>query len=223
VRFWAAIASVNHMQDICTLSAGTTTATFSLPQATQLDRGMLLMAIDPAAGASRVAKRGIVATRFHTQGIPVANASVDWAKLAAARFNVLIEGPRLAIESAVGLLERDLTGIVVRRRAEEPLDFTRCQVSQGSHCTLILEDVIGLNRDEQTRLKRSIDDAASIRIISTASSPVFLVVERGLFDATLYYRLNVMLIRVGTMEQPMARDGEATHPLAATRRSDDGR
>jgi len=29
------------------------------------------------------------------------------------------------------------------------------------------------------------------------SPPLFTLVEGGLFDATLYYRLNVMLLRVG--------------------------
>jgi hypothetical protein len=159
-----------------------------------------------------------VATRYHTQGLSVAN----WAKLAAARFNVLIEGPRLAIESAVGLLERDLTGLVVKRRAEEPLDLDCCQVSEAGHYTLILEDVIGLDRDEQTRLRRSLDRSTSMRVISTASSAVFLAVERGLFDDTLYYRLNVMLIRLGAVEQAPAHDGEPSRSLAATRRSDDG-
>ena len=168
-------------------------------------------------------KRGIVAPRYQPQGIPLANAPADWAKLAAARHNILIEGPRLAIESAVGLVERALTGLIVRKRPGEPLDLDRCRRHEGGRCTLILEDVIRLNLDEQTRLQQSLDHFPRMRIISTASSPVFSVVERGLFHADLYYRLNVMLVRVAALEQPPTRGTESGHSLAATHRSDGGR
>ncbi|HEY2905357.1 MAG TPA: hypothetical protein VGJ29_05605 [Vicinamibacterales bacterium] len=161
-----------------------------------------------------------MAPRYQTCGIP--NAPADWVKLVAARHNVLIEGPRPAIETAVSLLERGLTGPIVRKRPEESLDLDRCELLEGGHYTLILEDVIGLNVDEQTRLRQWLDHSAGMRIISTASSPVFHLVEHGLFDEALYYRLNVMLVRTDAVERPTARGAEASRPLEATRRSDGG-
>jgi hypothetical protein len=163
-----------------------------------------------------------VGTQYQPHGIPLASVPLDWSKLAAARYNVLIEGPRGAIESAVGLVERGLTGPIVRRRPEEPLDLDRGCLRE-SCCTVILEDVVGLTAGEQTRLQRSLENRPRMRIVSTASTPVFPLVERGLFDAILYYRLNVMLVRVGAVEQPTARGTELSQSLPATRRSDSGR
>ncbi len=163
-----------------------------------------------------------MATRYQPQGKPLANAPADWAKLAAARYNVLIEGPRLAIESAVVMVEKGLTGLIVKKRSEDPLDLDRCLRHNAGCCTLILEDIIRLTVDEQTRLQQSLDYSPRMRVIATASSAVFQLVERGLFDEALYYRLNVMLVRVGAVEQPTARGTEVSHRLSATRRSDGG-
>ena len=161
-------------------------------------------------------------TRYQPHGIPVVNVSPDWPKLAAARYNVLIEGPRLAIESAVRLLEKRLTGLVVKKRRGEPLDADRCLLVSGAGYTLILEDIIGLNLDEQTRLQRSLDQSPRMRVISTSSKTVFPLVGRGLFDEGLYYRLNVMLVRVSAVEQP-GRSTEVSQPLPATDESDNRR
>ena len=147
-----------------------------------------------------------------------------WAKLAATRHNVLIEGSRRDIETALGLVERHLTGLVVRRRPEEPLDVRRCRLDKGRSCTLILEDVVGLKRDEQMRLRLLLDQSGMPRVISTATTPVFPLVECGLFDDGLYYRLNVVLVRAGSVDWPMVRDSETSQPVSpATHRSDGGR
>ena len=38
------------------------------------------------------------------------------------------------------------------------------------------------------------------QVISTTAIPLFALVARKLFDASLYYRLNVFLLRVGTFD-----------------------
>ena len=64
--------------------------------------------------------------------------------------------------------------------------------------SLILRDAAALNRDAQRRLLAWIGDAGlGTQIISTTERPLFPLVAKGLFDATLYYRLNVVLLRVG--------------------------
>jgi len=53
-----------------------------------------------------------------------------------------------------------------------------------------------LNAGEQTRLRRWLDESPRARILSKASTPLFSQVVRGLFDESLYYRLNVILLRI---------------------------
>lgn len=62
--------------------------------------------------------------------------------------------------------------------------------------TLVMEDVAALDAGEQTRLRHWLDESPRARIVSTASIPLFSQVVRGLFDESLYYRLNVILLRI---------------------------
>ena len=70
------------------------------------------------------------------------------------------------------------------------------ELPSGKSGTLILTDASGLDRDSQRRLQTWI--GAGIQIITTAERPLFLLVATGLFDAGLYYRLNTLLLRLGT-------------------------
>jgi hypothetical protein len=55
----------------------------------------------------------------------------------------------------------------------------------------------------RTRLLGWIDGNGSrMQIISTSKHPLFVAVTRGLFDEALYYRLNVILVRVNSNEPP---------------------
>jgi len=64
--------------------------------------------------------------------------------------------------------------------------------------TFILRSAASLSASDQQRLLDWLGGTGRrTQIISTAESPLFTLVEGGLFDATLYYRLNVMLLRVG--------------------------
>ncbi len=159
--------------------------------------------------------RRAIRTQYQTGGLGFVTPPAPWGHLAVARHNVLIEGPRQAVDSALGLVERSLSGVVVRRHPEEPLDLTLCQFDRGRNRTLILEDVTGLTPDEQARLRQWMDDFGLPRIISTSSARVFALVERGLFDPALYYRLNVLLVRVGSVDWPAPHEAKASYSVSA--------
>jgi len=62
--------------------------------------------------------------------------------------------------------------------------------------TLILRNVESLCGDQQARLLEWLGGAAPrSRIISTTEHPLFGRVEAALFDAALYYRLSVVVLR----------------------------
>jgi DNA-binding NtrC family response regulator len=67
----------------------------------------------------------------------------------------------------------------------------------GEVRTLILHTVDGLSASDQTTLLGWLADARRrTRIVSTTVHSLFALVERGLFDAHLYYRLNEVLLHV---------------------------
>jgi hypothetical protein len=71
-------------------------------------------------------------------------------------------------------------------------------------CALILRDVSTLTADAQEQLFAWLaDEGACAQVVSTTQSPLFAFVRDGLFSASLYYRLNVLLLRVGTTERNM--------------------
>lgn len=100
----------------------------------------------------------------------------DWGILRAHRPNVLLEGSIAATEAALVLLQPNI--------------HSR---------TLILRDAAALSRSDQLQLLQWIDDAGShTQVVSTTERSLFALVADGLFDASLYYRLNIVLVRVGT-------------------------
>jgi transcriptional regulator of aromatic amino acid metabolism len=73
---------------------------------------------------------------------------------------------------------------------------------------LVLQNVAVLSRTEQDSLRKWVDDSDPRRqVISTSARPLFPLVARGLFDEGLYYRLNLMLVRLGPAANggPIAR------------------
>src|SRR5439155_9083686 len=121
--------------------------------------------------------------------------------------NVLFEGPEAAIESVLLLLEPRLRKPVVWKRSRAPFDVPIGQVGG-----LILEEVAGLSPEEQTRLLLWLDAAGSCtRILATTGQTLFPLVASGLFDAALYYRLNVMLLRLEWNKGPRVPATDAEH------------
>jgi transcriptional regulator of aromatic amino acid metabolism len=112
--------------------------------------------------------------------------------LISVNHNLLLEGPDASTDTAVLRLEPHLRKPVLWKRRGAPLEFPDEAVG-----TVILEDVGGLAVDDQARLLRWLDDTVPrSRIVSTTADSLFPLVARGLFDAALYYRLNVMLVQI---------------------------
>jgi hypothetical protein len=124
----------------------------------------------------------------------------EWRLLRERSCNVLIEGTVTATDAALHLLQPHIQQPIAWQRLtatlELPPDETR---------TLILTDAAALSREEQQRLLVWIDDMGSrTRIISTSPRSLFALVDAGCFDAALYYRLNVLLVRVTPVSAPIA-------------------
>jgi hypothetical protein len=105
--------------------------------------------------------------------------------------NVLVVGNPDATRIVVDMLRLDLRGPVVRWRAGQPLDLPL----PGCAATLVLENVTELNFEEQFRVLRWLDDVrGKIRVVSTANVPLWPLVQLGVFNEILYYRLNIVFV-----------------------------
>ena len=118
----------------------------------------------------------------------------EWRILRAHRLNVLLEGPAIATNAVLRLLQPNLP---------EPIRWLQPQqaLTLPSEATgaLIVRDVTALSLDDQRRLLDWIVRTGSqTQIVSTTDRPLFALVMRGLFDEALYYRLNLMLLRIGS-------------------------
>jgi len=116
----------------------------------------------------------------------------EWRVLMATPPNVLFEGAGDLTETFLGMLKPYL---------REPLQWTRpgSQLDFGGNQNgaLVLPDVDMLDKEQQGRLNRWLQGPHPQRqIVSMATTPLFPLVERGLFDPALYYRLNMILFRV---------------------------
>lgn len=116
----------------------------------------------------------------------------EWEGLTQLACNVLIEGDVTATDAVVRLLLPHVREPVVDLRAPGVLNLP-----VGETRSLIVRNVAALSMEEQRRLLTWMCDAgANAQVITTAASPVFTLVEAGVFDVALYYRLNVLLLRV---------------------------
>lgn len=66
--------------------------------------------------------------------------------------------------------------------------------------TLVLHGVHRLEGNDQQRLLRWLDQSdGRIRVVSTATEPLWPRVQQGAFNAALYYRLNIVYVDVGSV------------------------
>jgi hypothetical protein len=131
-------------------------------------------------------------------GVPVSDGSfldghlAEWRRLSEEPCNALLEGTVAATDAVLHLLQPGIREPIVWHRSPATL-----QLPSGEAPTFILREAAALSRDEQRRLLAWTGEAGSrTHIITTASTPLFALVEAGVFDAALYYRLNVLLLRV---------------------------
>jgi hypothetical protein len=115
----------------------------------------------------------------------------EWKLLHERPCNVLLEGTVGATDAVLRLLLPRSREPIVEHQPPATLNLPT-----GETGTLILADAAVLSRDEQRRLSAWMGDAgARAQIVTIASCALFPLVEAGVFDAALYYRLNVLLLR----------------------------
>ena len=118
----------------------------------------------------------------------------EWNAILTSRASVLLEGPRDATQAAIALLTPHMTEPILSMRGGASWEMTSGEIGG-----VILEDVGELSAEDQERLVGWLDATRPFtQIIATTTSPLFHHVSRGRFGAALYYRLNVILVTVGT-------------------------
>jgi sigma-54-interacting transcriptional regulator len=112
--------------------------------------------------------------------------------LSGSRANVLLRGSSLALHLAItALLDRTAEPVVRWRGASTDDGFS------DQPFTLLVESVDRLPRDAQDTLFVWIGEHdRCVRVISTSEKRLYSLVERGVFSASLFYRLNTISITV---------------------------
>lgn len=125
-----------------------------------------------------------------TTGTLPTERSLEWHAISRERCNVLVE----ALPAVIGqILE------LLRPRLRSPIEEYRPKVGvpvpQPAEGTLILLGIESLDADQQAQLLRWLDEGnGRVQVASISSEPLFPLVEAGTFDASLYYRLNIVRI-----------------------------
>ena len=122
-------------------------------------------------------------------GTKRASSDQDLARLTSV--NTLAVGGKDEVAALIASLWPALATPVVVRHRNEPLRLTAVPPAG----TFVIYDVETLTPEEQDALHRWLQTAdGPARVVSSASAPVFPMVESGAFNDELYYRLNVVTI-----------------------------
>ncbi len=117
----------------------------------------------------------------------------DLSMVRLKRTNLLVVGDRAATDMVLDELRLTLRDAIVNWRPGQPLDLP----PPGRTTTLILHDVDQLTVAAQGAVLRWLDQSAGrIWVVSTAAEPLWPQVESGVFSDVLYYRLNIVCVRV---------------------------
>jgi hypothetical protein len=132
---------------------------------------------------------GVDASELQSRSIP---SMGEWRSICVSRYNVLLEGPPACTEAVLHLLKPHLGEPVTLKRSGAPLAL---HTLKGG--AVVVRDIAACGRPEQDRILRLLDDPQSRpQVVCTTTEPLFPLVSRGLFDETLYYRLNVILLQL---------------------------
>jgi len=117
----------------------------------------------------------------------------EWRSICASRHNVLLEGPPACTDAVLHLLKPYLGETVTLKRSAAPLEL-----HASMRGALVVHDVSAFSGPEQERILGWLNgpDSRRTQVVCTTTEPLFPLVERGLFDETLYYRLNVILLQL---------------------------
>ena len=109
------------------------------------------------------------------------------------RTNLLVIGERAATRAVLDQLSLGPREVVVTWRPGHALELP----PPGRATTLIMHDVDQLTIAAQGAVLRWLDQSAGrIWVVSTSTEPLWPQVESGAFSDTLYYRLNIVCVRV---------------------------
>jgi len=114
----------------------------------------------------------------------------EWDLVIRARSNLLLVGSSSDTDAMLVALKPYLDEPLRQHKPE-----TGVPVPQPREGTLILLEVDRLDGEQQVQLDRWLDrfdERGRVQVVSTASEPLFSLVETGAFLANLYYRLNVV-------------------------------
>jgi hypothetical protein len=120
-----------------------------------------------------------------------------WTSLIGTRANVLVTGTADALTAFVSAA-RPAMREPVRSTAHSALMHPEPARPIPPARTLILTDVNALDEAGQQWLMKWLNDGsdADTQVISLTSVPLFALVESKRFDATLYYRLNTIHLKI---------------------------
>ena len=133
---------------------------------------------------SEILRRDQIAPRFRL--VPLE----DWRAHLRTRSNVLVTGPRDAFSSFIQSARSEMLEPIASVAGSAPLCFDAR--------TIILTDVDTLGVAEQRRLTQWMNEPQNSRaqIISSTSVSLFSLVEAGRFDGDLFYRLNIVHLKI---------------------------
>ena len=116
----------------------------------------------------------------------------DWFVIVSARPNVLVEGPERSTELLIQALATAVH--------ETMYDWSQPWPKDG-RATVIVRAVDALNDEEQRQVLDLLNDSGNgsppRQVITTSARPLFPMVHEGLFREDLYYRLNVVHLKIG--------------------------
>jgi hypothetical protein len=104
---------------------------------------------------------------------------------------VLLVGPERRVQDLVGVRVRETDTVLAIRCQDGPPQLPPASSYVGS---MVLRDVDFLTPREQLRLFEWLATSNRTQVVSTASAPLLPLVEAGVFDDALYYRLNTVYI-----------------------------
>jgi hypothetical protein len=117
---------------------------------------------------------------------------LEWDAVARQHRNALVEAPPAVAAQLLDALRPHLRAPIHEYRPEQ-----RPSMPQLTEGTLILLEAANLAPGEQALLLQTLTDhKPSLQVVSTSSDALFPRVERGTFDAALYYRLNVVRLTI---------------------------
>ena len=117
----------------------------------------------------------------------------EWRMLKERPHTVLFEGPVAATDAVLLLLQPHIRETIAWNRPHVPIT-----AHNGQTGVLIVREAAALSGDDQKQLLDWLKTEGSrAYVVSTTERSLFALVAAGLFDETLYYRLNVILLPVG--------------------------